>query len=101
MTKHIDKHPPWYNQYITVKLPPGSPYMPMANKDGYIPEHRLIIAQHLGRCLTRREIVHHIDGKKQDNRIENLELRSSNGEHTSFHRQVSKVIKELQVEARM
>lgn len=53
----------------------------MARKDGYVMEHRLIMAQHVGRPLLRSEVVHHINHDVTDNRIENLQLFASNGEH--------------------
>tara|TARA_B100002019_G_C21235625_1_gene582560 strand:- start:424 stop:807 length:384 start_codon:yes stop_codon:yes gene_type:complete len=39
------------------------------------------MAESLGRPLTRQEVVHHIDGNKQNNSIENLELFENNAEH--------------------
>ena len=47
-------------------------------------EHRYIMEQYLGRKLSRNEVVHHKNGDKRDNRIENLEIMSLS-EHTKNH----------------
>lgn len=51
-------------KYKTIKLKNGT------TRD----EHRIVMEEHLGRRLERTELIHHINGNKSDNRVENLEL---------------------------
>lgn len=48
-------------------------------------EHRIVMEKHLGRKLTKTEVVHHIDGDKNNNDISNLKLFSNISEHVKFH----------------
>lgn len=57
------------------------PGHPDANSNGYIREHRLVMAEKLGRRLGRSEVVHHIDGNRQNNSPDNLELYACNADH--------------------
>ena len=50
------------------------PSHPSANVNGHILEHRLVAEQKYGRQLNKNEHVHHINGVKDDNRPENLEV---------------------------
>lgn len=60
--------------YVEIRLGNDDPFYGMTTQDGYILEHRLVMARSVGRLLDQDETVHHINGDRQDNRIENLQL---------------------------
>jgi predicted transcriptional regulator len=60
------------------------PEHPAANNRGYILEHRYVVEQYLGRILKENEHVHHRNGDKFDNRLENLQI-VSRSEHAKIH----------------
>lgn len=81
-----EQHPSWKGGrhydgygYIRIHLKPDDFFYSMAGKEGYVLEHRLIMAQYLGRNLHPWEIVHHKNHIRDDNRTENLELSSELG----------------------
>lgn len=54
---------------------------PMARADGYIMEHRLVMARMCGFLLTRSEVVNHKDHNPANNDPKNLELWPTNADH--------------------
>lgn len=85
-----EKHPRWNggrykdntHGYIHI-LKPGHPY---CDTRGYILEHRFIAGKYIGRYLTNIESIHHINGIRHDNRLENLYLFNIEKEHIQFHK---------------
>ena len=72
----------YYIRYV-----PGHPY---ASKDGLVMEHRLVVEEHLGGYLPKEFDVHHINGNKKDNRIENLVVLT-HAAHTALHNRGGKL----------
>lgn len=66
--------------YIAVYCPDH----PNVNKDGYVMEHILVMEEAIGRYLTKDEVVHHKNHKRNDNRLENLELMTFK-DHAKLH----------------
>lgn len=69
------------NGYRLVRRPDH----PNADSKGYVPEHRLVAEQALGRFLLETEVPHHLNGVKDDNRPENISVMSD-FDHRSLHR---------------
>jgi len=65
--------------YSALWVDASDPLAEMRNRMGYVLEHRLVMARALGRPLTKHETVHHINGRRDDNRLGNLQLRQ--GKH--------------------
>jgi hypothetical protein len=65
-------------------------------------KHRLIMEKHLGGPLSPREVVHHINGDIQDNRLENLEVTTASAHVTSHNNKLNSLsvqtIRELEKE---
>lgn len=72
--KEVDGTGHMSHGYMQVNVPKEHRYL--SGGKTKIAEHRFVIAKHLGRPLRKDENVHHINGVKTDNRIENLELWS-------------------------
>jgi len=89
-----EKHPSWKGgERKTGKMGyirqwcRGHPY---CDKQGYVLQHRLVMEKHIGRVLLPSEVVHHINGKNNDNRIENLMLFDSQSKHMISHKGTKK-----------
>lgn len=79
-----------YNKSIELKIN-GQGYQyfqdkehPLASKSGFVLYHRHVMSLVLGRWITSKELVHHIDHNKSNNEITNLEIMTRS-EHSSIH----------------
>lgn len=68
-----------------IKLSSDHKYSCMAQSGGYVLEHRIVMAEYMGRPLGTQEVVHHRNRDTRDNQIENLALLESQSEHVKLH----------------
>ena len=102
--KYREENPKWKGGrwvdtqgYVVIHLSPDDQYITMATTNNVVKEHRLVVAKNLGRSLSSYEIVHHKNGIKTDNRIENLELMtgSKHRMHNLYQLQIQKLEEEI------
>ena len=59
--------------------------------NGYVREHILVMEDHLKRKLTDDEVIHHIDGNRKNNKIENLMIFKKHSDHMKIENVASNI----------
>lgn len=92
-----DKNPNWRggrtvteHGYVLVRAGVGHP---LADCRGYAYEHRVVAQTKIGRPLQKSDIIHHLNGNRQDNRPENIIVTRSVGEHALQHRSAGSTLR--------
>ena len=75
------------NGYILIY----APHHPYCHKENYVYEHRVVMEKNIGRYLNSKEVVHHINSIRDDNRVENLMLFPDRKTHQKFHKKTVEV----------
>lgn len=78
------------NGYRVILMPEHTRAMTSDNWNGYVYEHIVFAEESLGRPLTDKEVVHHLDGNRANNLYENL-LVLENSQHTRLHMWLKKI----------
>ena len=82
LSKFGDKNPMWIGGVVKDNQ---KGYLIERHNNEYVRQHRLIVEKHIERPLKSTEVVHHIDGNKLNNKIDNLYLFRNNNAHLAYH----------------
>lgn len=74
--------------YRFIWVDKGHKFSSMRSPIGYVGEHRLVVAEKLGRPLSKSEMVHHLDGNKLNNSVDNLIILGQ-AEHFVYHKLIA------------
>jgi len=85
----------WRKGYVWLYKPDHPTSRKKAPDYGYVLEHRMLMELHLKRSLTALEVIHHIDGDKTNNKIENLICCKNSKEHGQIHIEMELFIEKL------
>jgi hypothetical protein len=81
--------------YILIYKPDWPSAMLTPTWKGYVFEHRYIIEKRIGRSLKKSEVIHHLDGDKENNNNENLLLCVDARKHEELHQKEQRFVEHL------
>lgn len=85
----------WRRGYVWVYKPDHPTSRKTPPDYGYVAEHRMIMELHLGRDLGHLEVIHHLDGDKSNNEIENLVCCKNSRKHNRIHTKMEIFVEKL------
>jgi len=85
----------WRKGYIFIYKPDHISSRKSPPDYGYVSEHRMVMENHLKRILEPFEVIHHIDGDKSNNKLDNLLLCKKQKYHNEVHTQMEMFVEKL------
>jgi len=88
------KHRVWRGGYVFIYKPDYPSSRKNAPDRGYILEHRYVMEHHIVRQIRLGEVIHHLDGRKDNNEISNLVLCKDTQQHNAIHNKMEMFMEE-------